>query len=116
MVTRLPAGKFQNNQYSPTDPKEVSVLISSISYFNKNQIMPRGISSYELEKFWAEKKLSSFKSKLANSLKNLLEKKILIQEEDEELPVYKFSVDLFRRWWYNHHQDINLELTTLIDD
>jgi len=60
--------------------------------------------------------LSSFKSKLAGSIQNLLDKKILYQEYDENIPVYKFSVDLFRRWWYHHHQDINLELTTLSQD
>jgi AAA domain len=116
IVSRLPPGKFQNNQHSPSDPKEIEVLFSSIAHFNKNQVTPRGVGIHELERLWSANKLTSYKSKLAISLQNLLEKKILKQEEDDGLPVYKFSVDLFRRWWFNHHQDINLELTTLVEE
>jgi len=92
------------------------VLISSLAYFNKDLLNPRGIGIHELEELWNKNKLSSFRSKLATSLEDLLKKKILFQEKDENLPVYKFSVDLFRRWWYNRHQDISLELTTLTEE
>jgi len=51
---------------------------------------------------------------MAAAIQLLLEKKILFQEEEDQIPTYKFSVDLFRRWWYNHHQDIALELTSII--
>lgn len=113
-ITRLPTGIFQNNQYSTDDPTETKVLISTLCYLNKKGL--RGIGSHEIEKFWSEKGLSGFKSKLANSFQSLLDKKILIDSLDEGLPVYKFSVDLFRRWWHVSHQDINLEISTLKDE
>lgn len=114
VITRLPTGIFQNNQYSTDDPPETKVLISTLCYLNKKGL--RGIGSHEIEKFWSEKGLSGFKSKLANSFQSLLDKKILIDSLDEGLPVYKFSVDLFRRWWHVSHQDINLEISTLKDE
>jgi len=116
LIKKLSENMFQNNQFSPTDEKEVSVLISSIAYLNKNRINdPRGIGFSELQELWAEKKIFSYGIKLAGAISLLLEKKILIQEEDEGLPVYKLSVDLFRRWWENSNPDINLTLSTLID-
>lgn len=116
LVKKLPENTFQNNQYSPADPKEVSVLISSLAHFNKDKINdPRGISFAELQKLWADKKINAFRQKLAETIQLLKDKKILIQEEDEGMPVYKLSVDLFRRWWTIQNPDINLILTTLID-
>ena len=116
IISRLPAGVFQNNQYSTTDTKEIAVLISTLCFYNKKSLTPRGIGSHEIEKFWSEKGLSSFKSKLASSFQSLIDRKILLISLDESLPVYKFSVDLFRRWWYMSHQDINLEISTLKDE
>lgn len=116
LVKKLSEGTFQNNQFSPADPSEVAVLISSIVYFNKHETRPRGIGAHELEKMWADNKLGSYKQKLADSINLLLEKKILVQEDDEGLPVYKLAVDLFRRWWFSHHPDINLIMMTLKED
>lgn len=116
LVKKLPENIFQNNQFSPADPKEVAVLITSIVYLNKDRITdPRGVRFDELQKLWADKDINGFRPKLADSINLLKEKKIIIQEEDEGIPVYKLSVDLFRRWWANHNPDINLTLTTLID-
>ena len=116
IISRLPVGIFQNNQYSTTDPKEIEVLISTLCFLNKKSLTPRGIGSFEIEKYWSEKGLITFKSKLATSFQSLKERKILVESLDEGLPVYKFSVDLFRRWWYMSHQDINLEISTLKEE
>ncbi len=113
LVKNLPENVFQNNQFSPAD-KDVNVLISSIAYFNKDRINdPRAVGFHELQRLWAEKKVNAFGPKLAEAINLLKEKKILIQEEDEGLPVYRFAVDLFRRWWAVHHPDIILEITTI---
>ena len=115
LVKKLPENVFQNNQFSPADPREVNVLISSIVYFNKDKINdPRGVGFDELQRLWAEKGVNAFRPKLAEAINLLKDKKILIQEEDEGLPVYRFAVDLFRLWWAIHHPDINLEITTII--
>ncbi|MBK7866175.1 MAG: hypothetical protein IPJ75_03800 [Ignavibacteriales bacterium] len=106
LVKKLPENVFQNNQFSPLDPKEVSVLITSLAHYNKDELYPRGVGFHELQKLWADRKLIAYRPKLADSINLLIAKKIIFQEEDEGLPVYKFTVDLFRRWWTVHHPDI----------
>ena len=115
LIKKLPEGAFQNNQFSPQDPKEVACLISTIEFLNRENIKPRGISYGELEKFWAEKNMTAFRPRLAEATTILKDKKIVYQYEDETIPVYTLSVDLFRRWWSNHHSDINLVFNTLIE-
>ena len=113
-VKCLPENVFQNNQYSSNDSPEVKALISSITFLGKTKsAYARPVGVAELQKLWGEKKVGAFRPKLAEALQLLLEKKILIQTEDEGLPVYQFAVDLFRRWWTVHHSDIELELSIL---
>ena len=115
LVKSLPENVFQNNMFSPADPKEVNVLISSIVYFNRDNIeKPRGVSMMELQELWATKNISAFRPKLADSIELLRKKRVLIDDKDEELPVYSLTVDLFRRWWSVHHPDIDLEIDTIM--
>ena len=115
MVKTLPENVFQNNMFSPADPIEVNVLISSIAYYNReNKENPRGVGIVELQELWAKKDIAAFRPKLAESIELLCQKKVLIQKEDEGLPVYIISVDLFRRWWAVHHPDINLQLDKIL--
>ena len=115
LVKTLPENVFQNNMFSPADPKEVNVLISSIVYFNRNNIeRPRGVSMMELQELWATKNITEFRPRLAESIELLKKKKVLFDYMDEEIPVYALSVDLFRRWWNVHHPDITLEIDTIM--
>ena len=114
MVLGLPENKFQNNQYSPLDPPEVSVLISSIVQFNRGQQTARGVSHEELVRLWGEHNVQAYQPKLSKAISILLEKKVLLEYTDEGKQVYKLAVDLFRQWWDIHHQDINRELSTIM--
>lgn len=113
LVKNLSDNDFQNNQYSPGDPKSVHAVISSIAHINEGRIKPRGVSMIELQQLWAEKNIEAYRPLLADAIELLKEKKILTPEEDENIPVYKISVDLFRRWWNANHPDINLELSAI---
>lgn len=114
MVLELPENKFQNNQFSPLDPPEVGVLVSSIVHFNRGQQIARGVSLEELVRMWGEHRIQAYNQKLSNAIGILLEKKVLKEYTDEGRQVYKLAVDLFRRWWETHHQDINRELSTIM--
>lgn len=115
MVKTLPENVFQNNMFSPADPIEVKVLISSITYINRNnRENPRGVGVEELQELWAAKNIEAYRPMLAESIELLSQKKVLLQQEDEGLPVYKISVDLFRRWWAVHNPDINLQLDQVL--
>ena len=113
LVKILPKTIFQNNLYSPQDKKEVNVLISSICHLNENQDVPRSVSMQELQELWNKNGIEAYRPKLAEAITLLLERKVLVQSEDEFIPVYRLSVDLFRRWWKVHYPDIKLEITTI---
>lgn len=115
LVKTLPDNVFQNNMFSPADPKEVNVLITSIVHFNReNKEHPRGVSMVELQELWATQKVSAFTAKLAYSIELLTKKGVLRDALDEDLPVYTITVDLFRRWWSIHHPDITVEIGTIM--
>lgn len=114
LVRELPENRFQNNQYSPLDPQEVNVLISSIVHKNRGLKIPRGVSYAELQDMWGSHGISDYRPKLASAIGLLIEKKVLVGYQDDGLEVYKLSVDLFRLWWENHHKDINRELSTIM--
>ena len=113
LVKVLPKSIFQNNLYSPQDKKEVNVLISSLCYLNEDKEIPRGVSTPELHELWNKNGIEAYRPKLAEAITLLLERKVLVQSEDELIPVYRLSVDLFRRWWKVHNPDIKLEITTI---
>lgn len=112
-VKVLPKSIFQNNLYSPQDRKEVHVLISSICHLNEKMEEPRSVSISKLEDLWNKNGIEAFRPRLAESITLLLERKVLMQSEDEMIPVYRITVDLFRRWWSVHYPDIKLEITTI---
>ena len=113
LLIHLSDNPFQNNQYSPQDPPEVRALISSIVFFNQdNKLNPRGVSSDEIERLWAQNGILS-KQKLSSAFQILMEKRVLICKDDDGHPVYSLSVDLFRRWWAVEHPDFNLDMAEL---
>lgn len=113
LLTPLTEFTFQNNQFSPLDPPEVTVLISSIVYYNlNNPLNPRGVSSEEIEHLWESNGIMD-KQKLHNAFQTLTEKRVLVCSDDDGMPVYSFSVDLFRRWWTVAHPDFNLDIAEM---
>ena len=115
VIKKLTINPFEDNQYSATDPEEVHAIISSIAYLNKNnKHNPRGVGIGELEKLWANYGISDYRPKIGSAITLLVEKKILEQYEDDGVPVYRITVDLFRRWWGNEYPDISLCLSSLL--
>ena len=116
-VDILPDLRFANNQYDPGYPPNVTALISSIAYLNSDSLEnPHGVRMSELERLWGEYKVTGSRPKLADAVKKLLDKRIITQKDDEGDTVYKFSVDLFRRWWFCQYPDIKLALASISED
>lgn len=110
-LKELPPNVFQNNMITPIDPPEINGVISSVCYFNKdNKYNPRGVGMAELENLWGKNHVEGFRPKISEAIKQLLERKIIKQEFDGDLPTYTLVVDLFRRWWTVQHPDIKIEL------
>ena len=103
---------FQNNQYTPDAISEHAV-ITCFAYITKDQKRNiRGVGIPELQSLWNKYNVSDeFKRQMVDAISKLVEKKILKDDIDEGRPVYRINVDLFRRWWYVHHKDLNIALT-----
>lgn len=103
---------FHNNQIDPENIAEHQ-LISSISYLNRESTqLERGISMDELKRLWDKYSVSDEKRlNMTRALASLKDKKILNPFTDEGREVYRLNVDLFRRWWFVHHRDLDLEFS-----
>lgn len=103
---------FQNNQYTPDAIAEHAV-ITCISYINREvERNARGVGIPELQNLWKKYNVTNdFIRQMVNAITKLEEKRIITSYTDESREVYRLNVDLFRRWWYVHHKDLNLVLT-----
>lgn len=103
---------FHNNQIDPENIAEHQ-LISSISYLNRESTqIERGISMDELKRLWDKYSVNDERClNMTRALASLKEKKILQPFTDEGREVYRLNVDLFRRWWFVHHRDLDLEFS-----
>ena len=103
---------FHNNQIDPENIAEHQ-LISSISYLNRESTqIERGISMDELKRLWDKYNvLENKRIEMTRALAGLKEKRIIYTFTDEGREVYRLNVDLFRRWWFAHHRDLDLEFS-----
>jgi len=109
-ILPMAPGAFMNNMHTPADPAEYHALLSTICDLTRNQLYPRMVTYPEIQEMWHRHRVSLFQARLAQAIRELTEREVLIAGEDEGIPAYQISVDLFRRWWANEHKYLNLEL------
>lgn len=103
---------FDGNQIDINNIAEKKI-ITCISYLIKDDStqIERGVSMDELKHLWDQYDVNEDSRKsMVVALSGLQNRKIIRQFRDEEREVYRLNVDLFRRWWYAHHRDLNKEL------
>ncbi len=102
---------FDGNQIDINNIAEQK-LITCISYLIRESTqIERGVSMDELKRLWDQYNVNEdTKNAMVMALSGLEKRKIIRQFRDEEREVYRLNVDLFRRWWYAHHRDLNKEL------
>ncbi|WKZ41841.1 MAG: tetratricopeptide repeat protein [Anaerolineales bacterium] len=115
-IPAMAPGVFMNNMQTPTDPPEFSALISTICHLSPNTLYQRKVTYPEIQAFWDKNNVKFFQARLANAIKELLDREVLIESDDEGIPAYQIGVDIFRRWWSNEHKNIRLELDALIEE
>ena len=115
-LSRLPPGKFSNNMYTATDPQDYAVLLTTICDKHRSTASPRPVAYTEIQEAWAKSKVPQYASRLAGAIRELVEREILIETEDEGIPAYQISVDLFRRWWQQEHRYLKVELDEIKQD
>lgn len=101
---------FYNNQIDPNNIAEHQ-LISSISFIIKESTHnERGVSMDELNRLWDKYNVDeAIRKNMVHALTELEKRKIIKQFTDETREVYRLNVDLFRRWWFAHHRDLERE-------
>lgn len=101
---------FYNNQIDPNNIAEQQ-LISSISFIIKESTHnERGVSMDELNRLWDKYNVDeAIRKNMVHALTELEKRKIIKQFTDETREVYRLNVDLFRRWWFAHHRDLERE-------
>ena len=104
---------FMNNMLMQSDPPEYSAVISTICHLTSTASSPRLITYPEIQALWNSHKVRYFQARLASAIQELLDREVLVEGDDEGVPAYKISVDLFRRWWMNEHRNISLELDSI---
>ena len=101
---------FYNNQIDPNNIAEHQ-LISSIAFIVRGSTHnERGVSMDELNSLWNKYNVNeSVRKNMVHALTELEKRKIIKQFTDETREVYRLNVDLFRRWWFAHHRDLDRE-------
>lgn len=101
---------FYNNQIDPNNIAEHQ-LISSISFIVRESAHNgRGVSMDELNRLWDKYNVDeAVRKNMVHALTELEKRKIIKQFTDETREVYRLNVDLFRRWWFVHHRDLERE-------
>ena len=101
---------FYNNQIDPNNIAEHQ-LISSISFIVRESAHnERGVSMDELNRLWDKYNVDeAVRKNMVHALTELEKRKIIKQFTDETREVYRLNVDLFRRWWFVHHRDLERE-------
>lgn len=112
-VQRLAPGVFMNNMETPIDPPEYRALISTICHLTRDQARPRLVTYPEIQEVWHRHGVPLFQARLAQAIHELKDREVLIADEDEGLPAYRLSVDLFRRWWGQEHKYLNIVLDAI---
>jgi hypothetical protein len=102
-----------NNMHTPTDPVEFSALLSTICDLTRAQLYPRLVTYPEIQEVWDKHGVRLFQARLARAIKELDDRDVLTLGEDEGIPAYRISVDLFRRWWSNEHRYLKMELDSV---
>lgn len=101
---------FYNNQIDPNNIAEQK-LISSISHIvGESTHNERGVSIDELNRLWDKYNVDeSIRKNMIQALTELKKRKIVEQFTDDTREVYRLNVDLFRRWWFAQHRDLERE-------
>lgn len=113
-IPSLNVGTFKNTQILDTDTEEIKIVLTSISHLMKNADMSNGVSYDQIKVLWIDNNVDILKYNIRDALVSLCERKTLVYEDNDNIRYYRYSIDLFRRWWLHEHIEFELELSDFI--
>ena len=111
-VLPMNEGTFSKTQVLDTDTEEMKIVLTSIAYLMKDPIMSDGVTFNHIKTLWADKNTDILNYNIMDAIDLLCERKTLAFEDIDNCRFYKFSIDLFRRWWLHTHFEFELQLSS----
>lgn len=110
-IPSLNEGTFKNTQMLDTDTVEMKIVLTSIAHLMKDPILSGGVSYDNVKAFWADNDTDILNYNIMDAIDLLCERKTLIYDDIDNSRLYRFSIDLFRRWWLHEHFEFELQLS-----
>ena len=71
-----------------------------------------GVTYEQIKALWSDNNTNISNYNIKEALDSLCERKTLTYEDVDNMRFYKFSIDLFRRWWLHEHFVFELQLSS----
>lgn len=111
-IPSLNVGTFSKTQTLDTDSEEIEIVLTSISYLIKVLDSREGVTYEQMKALWADNNTDISIFNIKEALDSLCERKTLTFEDIDNMRYYRFSIDLFRRWWLHNHFVFELQLSS----
>ena len=111
-IPTLTDGNFGQTQILDTDSEEMKIVLTSISFLMKELDAKEGVTYEQIKALWAEYNTDISNYNIKEALDALCERKTLTFEDIDNMRYYRFSLDLFRRWWLHKHFVFELQLSS----
>lgn len=111
-IPSLNEGTFSKTQILDTDSEEIKIVLTSISFLMKELDSQEGVTYEQIKALWSDNNTDISNYNIKEALDSLCERKTLTYEDVDNMRFYKFSIDLFRRWWLHEHFVFELQLSS----
>ena len=111
-IPSLNEGTFSTTQILDTDSEEIKIVLTSISFLMKELDSQEGVTYEQIKALWSDNNTDISNYNIKEALDSLCERKTLTYEDVDNMRFYKFSIDLFRRWWLHEHFVFELQLSS----
>jgi len=115
-ILPIDSSVFMNNMIMVGDPPAFEATLTTICDLVRGEQNPRFVAYSEIITTWDNFGIKNFQRGLSNALRELKDREVLIQVDDEGQPAYKINVDLFRRWWSHEYQYLKMSLDNLREE
>ncbi len=110
-IPSLNEGTFSKTQILDTDSEEIKIVLTSISFLMKELDAQEGVTYEQIKALWSDNNTDISNYNIKEALDSLCERKTLTYEDIDNMRFYRFSIDLFRRWWLHEHFVFELQLS-----
>lgn len=111
-IPSLNEGTFSKTQILDTDSEEIKIVLTSISFLMKELDALEGVTYEQIKTLWADNNTDISNYNIKEALDSLCERKTLTYTDIDNMRFYRFSIDLFRRWWLHEHFVFELQLSS----